>query len=87
MNKLKINPLNIHGIRKVSFPATHFFYTNEISNSNQSRIDSWIYSHLRGRYYIGTGVAFQNNTIEYVLKIGFEVEKELSFFKLACPYI
>jgi hypothetical protein len=87
MNKLKVNPLNVFKIRKTTFPAYHFFYTNEAFGSDIKKLDQWIYSHLKGRYFIGPGVSLHNNTIEYIVKIGFEVEKELSFFKLACPHI
>jgi hypothetical protein len=87
MNKLKVNPLNVFKIRKVSFPAYHFFYTNELVTSDLKKIDQWMYTHLKGRYFIGPGLSIHNNIIEYIVKIGFEVEKELSFFKLACPYI
>jgi len=87
MNKLKVNPLNIFDIRRVQFPAHHFFYTDEVSTTNLKKIDDWIYRHLKGRYFTGDGIVLHNNTIEYIHKIGFEVEKELSFFKLACPHL
>lgn len=87
MNKIKVNPLNALGIRKTKFPAVHFHYTTESAQLNSKKIDDWIFQHLKGRYFIGTGVALHNNTIEYVFKIGFEIEKELSFFKLACPFL
>lgn len=87
MKEIKVNPLNVLGLRQVKFPAVHFHYTSQISTSNSMKLNEWIYTHLKGRYFIGPGLALNNNTIEYVIKIGFEVEKELSFFKLACPYI
>ena len=81
----KVNPLNVLGLRKVSFPAHHFVYT-QISNSkpgSMSKIDSWIQQNLNGRYYIGNSIDLVNNSIVYTTKIGFEIEKELSFFSLA----
>ncbi len=86
MKEVKVNPLNVLGLRQVKFPAVHFHYTSQSTNAS-SKINDWIYHNLKGRYYLGPGVALNNNSIEYVLKIGFEIEKELSFFKLACPYI
>lgn len=85
----KINTLNALGIRKVAFPAHHFYYTTvpKYNLSNYSSIDSWIYHNLNSRYYIGQAIDLVDNSIVYVTKIGFEQEKELSFFKLACPYI
>lgn len=83
------NPLNVLDIRKSNFPANHFFYT-KIEKYNPSllrAVDSWIYSNLNGRYYIGQGIDLQNNSLIYTTKIGFETEKELSFFRLACPHL
>jgi hypothetical protein len=83
----KVNKLNTLGLRKVTFPAHHFHYTNiaKFTPSYLKRIDTWIYNNLNHRYYIGQGVDLIDNTIVFVTKIGFEQEKELSFFKLACP--
>lgn len=85
----KVNPLNVLGIRKVEFPAHHFHYKTiaKYTPSFQSTIDRWIYDNLNGRYYIGQSVDLVDNTIVFTTKIGFEVEKELSFFNLACPVL
>ena len=85
----KVNPLNVLGIRKVEFPAHHFVYT-EIPKYNpnlSNKIEYWINQNLNGRYYIGQYIGIENNTIIFTTRIGFEQEKELSFFKLACPEI
>ena len=83
----KVNSLNALGVRKVSFPAHHFHYTivSKYSPTLHRQLDSWIYNNLNSRYYIGQAVDLIDNTIVFVTKIGFEQEKELSFFKLACP--
>ncbi len=85
----KVNQLNALGLRKVNFPAKHFYYTSlpRYSPTYCKLLDSWIYSNLNSRYYIGQGVDIVDNTIVFVTKIGFEQEKELSFFKLACPHL
>jgi hypothetical protein len=85
----KVNPLNVLGLRKVAFPAHHFVYTviPKYNPSYTSKLDSWIDQNLNGRYYIGQSIDLIDNTIVFVTKIGFENEKELSFFKLACPDI
>jgi hypothetical protein len=85
----KVNALNALDLRKVSFPAHHFHYTtlSKYSPMYIKTIDTWIYSNLNSRYYIGQAVDLVDNTIVYVTKIGFEHEKELSFFKLACPHL
>lgn len=84
----KPNPLNLLDLRRVRFPARHFHYTTVTRfNPNRSMsIDDWIYQNLNGRYYVGQTIVLDNtNTISYATKIGFEEEKELSFFLLACP--
>ena len=86
----KPNPLNYFSLRKVDFPAFHFHYTL-LSKSNfgyMKNIDQWIYNNLNGRYYIGQALDLADtNSIIYVTKVGFEQEKELSFFRIACPLL
>jgi hypothetical protein len=85
----KINVLNALGQRKVSFPAHHFSYIC-IPKYNPvllSSLDDWIYQNLNSRYYIGQSIDLIDNSVIYTTKLGFEQEKELSFFRLACPYL
>lgn len=85
----KVNALNALELRKVSFPAHHFHYTllPKYTPTFHKNIDNWIYANLNSRYYVGQAVDLIDNTVVYVTKIGFEQEKELSFFKLACPHL
>jgi hypothetical protein len=85
----KVNALNALELRKVNFPAHHFHYTllSKYTPTFHKTVDTWIYNNLNSRYYIGQAVDLVDNTIVYVTKIGFEQEKELSFFKLACPHL
>lgn len=83
----KVNPLNVLGLRRVQFPAHHFHYMflNGYSPHLIKTLDEWIFQNLNSRYYIGQSIDLQDSIIVYVTKIGFEQEKELSFFKLAAP--
>jgi hypothetical protein len=86
----KPNPLNYFGLRRVEFAAPHFKYTSldRYTPSVVKNIDSWIQKNLNNRYYIGQGIDLDyTNTITYITRIGFESEKELSFFTIACPYL
>lgn len=85
----KVNALNALGLRNSSFPAHHFHYTHILKYTPvlHKNLDTWIYNNLNSRYYIGQAVDIIDNTIIFVTKIGFEQEKELSFFKLACPHL
>lgn len=86
----KPNPLNYFEIRRVEFAAPHFKYTT-IDRYNPTLVktlDTWIKNNLNNRYYIGQGLGLDHtNTIVYTTKIGFESEKELSFFTIACPHL
>jgi hypothetical protein len=85
----KVNPLNVLGVRRTSFPAQHFHYISipKYTPTLHRTISDWIYNNLNGRFYIGQAVDLVDNTIVFVTKIGFEQEKEVSYFKLACPHI
>lgn len=80
-----VNLLNACGVRQVSFPAHHFVYTTlpKYSVQHLKKAESWIYQNLNGRFYIGQSIVNDGGVISFVTKIGFENEKELSFFKLA----
>lgn len=86
----KPNPLNYYGLRRVEFAVPHFKYTtiDKYNPSLHSKLDSWIKQNLNSRYYIGQDLGLDDtNTIVYITRIGFESEKELSFFTIACPYL
>ena len=86
----KPNPLNYFDIRRVEFAFPHFKYTNlEKYNPTVIKlIDGWIKKNLNSRYYIGQGISLDNtNTVVYNTRVGFESEKELSFFTIACPHL
>lgn len=84
----KPNPLNYFDLRRVEFACPHFKYTtiDKFSPGLTKDLDKWIRHNLNGRYYIGQDIALDHtNTFVYITRIGFEVEKELSFFKIASP--
>lgn len=83
------NPLTYFKMRRVSYPSPHFEYFKLQSNQkNIKKIIEWVELNLNSRYYIGQGISLDNsNSIVYNTHIGFENEKELSFFLIACPYL
>lgn len=86
----KPNPLNYFDMRRVEFAAPHFKYTtlDKYNPSLIKNINSWIRYNLNNRYYIGQSIGLDSaNAITYTTKIGFESEKELSFFTIACPHL
>ena len=82
------NPLNFFEARQLPVLPQHFetISTPVVYNIELS-ISKWIQTNLKGRYYIGRGVEVKNNSVEQVLKIGFEDHKEASYFMLACPHL
>jgi len=84
----KVNPLNVLGLRRVQFPAHHFHYTNHYKYSPfiVKTVNQWIYNNMNGRYFIGQGIELAENQFIYITKIGFEQEKELSYFRLAYTF-
>jgi len=86
----KPNPLNYFDLRRVEFACPHFKYTviDKYSPNTIKLFDSWIRKNLNNRYYVGQDITLDNtNTIVYCTRIGFESEKELSFFTIACPHL
>ena len=86
----KPNPLNYFDLRRVEFAAPHFKYTtlDKYNPTLIKQIDGWIKHNLNNRYYIGQGISLDSsNTFTYTTRIGFESEKELSFFTIACPHL
>lgn len=86
----KPNPLNYFNLRRVEFACPHFKYTtiDKFTPAQIRNLNNWIRNNLNNRYYIGQDLALDNNnSFVYVTKIGFESEKELSFFTIACPHL
>lgn len=84
---LDLSPLSIIKKRKVSYLPPHF-HTYQLENDFLSTLDSdcstWIEYKLKGRYSITEKTS---NSRADQLVIGFEDEKELTYFMLACPHI
>lgn len=83
-----VNPLNVLGIRKLSFIPQHFAKTYTENLRNIHSIDDWIYTNLNSRYCIKKShMLDKNNKITEMCEIGMEDAKELTMFSLGCPYL
>lgn len=89
IRKNKLNVLNALNARRIEFPALHFTFIKlkKYNGPYLLQLDNWIYENLNGRYYIGSCIDLVDNSLVYSTRIGFENEKEVSFFKIACPCI
>ena len=83
------NFLNVLDIRKLEFIPKHFtsikvFNDHVWGNSILTAMDTWIYNNLSGRYAIIEDLDIMDNKTVKVIKIGFEIGSESSYFTLGC---
>jgi len=85
----EINPLDVLKKRKISFMPQHFSKL-KISDTDyfDSNLENWIFNKLKGRFAISKiPMVDQDNKLKVSIVVGFENQKELTFFMLACPYL
>jgi hypothetical protein len=92
MSKKSINPLNIHNVRRAVFCPPYFesmtLPTKDRYSRTTAAINSWIYTHLTGRYFVGKEISVDDNSSIVIVEfIAFENPSELSLFMLSCPYL
>ena len=82
-------PLNVFEVRQVKSPLPHFEYVNLPMKYNlEDSLIKWIKHNLKNRFYAGKNVTLdENNKLIPVLTIGFEENKDMSYFMLACPHL
>jgi hypothetical protein len=86
---LDLNPTDVLKIREVKSIPPHF---SKIKISDNEKFDhnllDWIKTKLKGRYYIASFPAIDSNDrLKISAFVGFEEQKELTYFMLACPYL
>jgi hypothetical protein len=83
-----INPLNVLGIRKLTFIPAHFSKITFSNLRNIEEINRWIYSNLNSRYCIRLKQSLNTDKkIIEIIEVGFEEPKELTMFSLSCPHL
>lgn len=66
---------------------SHFKKTRLGRKVDEAMLDIWIKSKLQGRYFISTYPGLNDEKkLSTSTFVGFENEKELTYFMLACPY-
>jgi len=89
-NLLQPNPNTLLGTRKLPIIPEYFeTLCIEYKYNTIDAVERWITSNLKGRYAICKSVNISDSTskIETIVKIGFENQKEASYFLLACPIL
>lgn len=84
------NYLDLLNVRQTDWNPIHFHKTKiSISESlNTDDLLNWIKVKLNGRFYLNrTPIVTIDNHLKSTLVLGFEEEKELTYFMLACPFL
>lgn len=83
---LELNPFSVLNERRLKKMPLHFSKTKiGIDRFLDDSIANWIESRLQGRYCICNLPSFEDNKLSISLFVGFEEEKELTYFLLAYP--
>jgi hypothetical protein len=84
----ELNPLDILKKRELKFLPPHFskFKISDFDNFD-NKISDWIRSKLKGRYCIASIPSVEADKLKPSVYVGFEDEKELTYFMLACPHL
>jgi hypothetical protein len=86
-----LNPLTVLGARTLSWMPPHFAKVpvNITAWQGDEQIRNWIEQKLVGRYSIVNSPSTDSATgkLKVFSFVGFEDEKELTYFMLACPFI
>jgi len=86
-----LNPLTVLGARTLSWIPPHFVkipVTMAVWDANEN-MKNWIEQKLVGRFSIVSSPHVDSATGKLKIStfVGFEDEKELTYFMLACPHI
>ena len=84
-----LNPLNILNQRKVSTLPPHFGKVKIADDVGifDNELETWINTKLKNRFCIVKYPSTNNNgQLKLSTFVGFEDQKELTYFMLACPH-
>jgi hypothetical protein len=84
-----LNPIDVLKQREIKTLPPHFSKI-KVSDSElfEGNIDSWIKNRLKGRYCIVRSPSIDNGgNLKSATFVGFEDQKELTYFMLACPHL
>jgi hypothetical protein len=84
----EVNPLNVHGLRRIEHCAPHFTTVNFDLRVREKNISDWIYENLEGRFWFGNRyyqIESGSTTVNHC--VGFELPEEASYFLLLLDQI
>lgn len=88
LNRGTVNPLNVLGLRKLSFIPEHFSKISVKHKIDTKILEHWIEYNLNSRYAIQTKYALDDSRkMIPVIIIGMEDPKELLVLSLGCTIL
>jgi hypothetical protein len=84
----EVNPLNVHGLRRLEHCPPHFTTVNFDIRVREKTISDWIYENLEGRFWFGSR-CYQTEAGSTAVNqgVGFELSEEASYFMLLLDQI
>lgn len=83
-----LNPIDVLQQRKVKTIPPHFSMLRISDNELFEGVEDWVKTKLKGRYFIAKKPAIDSSgNLKSTNFIGFEDQKELTYFMLACPHL
>jgi hypothetical protein len=83
-----LNTLDVLKQRKLEFIPPHFSKISITEYEFFEGVEEWIKIKLKGRYCLGKRpIINKDGYLKSTYLVGFENQKELTYFMLACPYL
>ena len=83
-----LNPLDVLKQRKLKTLPPHFSKIKITESEMFEGVENWIKSKLKGRYCLVRYPNIDNSgSLKTTSVVGFEDQKELTYFMLACPIL
>jgi hypothetical protein len=83
-----LNPIDVLKQRKLKTIPPHFSKMRVSESEIFEGLEDWVKIKLKGRYYVAKKPSIDSTgNLKSTFFIGFEDQKELTYFMLACPYL
>jgi len=83
-----LNPIDVLKQRKLKTIPPHFSKIKVSEAELFEGLEDWIQTKLKGRYCLAKQPGIDNTgNLRSIMYVGFEDQKELTYFMLACPQL
>jgi hypothetical protein len=84
----EVNPLNVHGLRRLEHCPPHFTTVNFDLRVREKHVTDWIYESLEGRFWFGNNYySTEAGSTALNTGVAFELPEEASYFLLMIDQI